>query len=122
MMKGFGEQPGRTRHKDWADKSLQKTTRELKMLREVIEKYKDDPDGRHKMLKKMKRLWNSPIQTVRDLDMKPTGKNVVDELREVNYDEMVEDYREEVGIDSPHDPVDTTTDESENIRNYLEGK
>ena len=42
MMKGFGEQPGRTRHKDWADKSLQKTTRELKMLREVIEKYKDD--------------------------------------------------------------------------------
>lgn len=54
--------------------------------------------------------------------MKPTGKNIVDELREVNYDEMVEDYREEVGIDSPHDPVDTTTDEAENIRNYLEGK
>ena len=92
------------------------------MLREVIEKYKDDPDGRHKMLKKMKRLWNSPIQTVRDLDMKPTGKNIVDELREVNYDEMVEDYREEVCIDSPHDPVDTTTNEAENIRNYLEGK
>ena len=46
-MNGFGEQTGRKRHKDWADKSLQKTTKELKMLREVIEKYKDDPDGRH---------------------------------------------------------------------------
>ena len=121
-MNGFGEQTGRKRHKDWADKSLQKTTKELKMLREVIEKYKDDPDGRHKMLKKMKRYWNSNVQTIRDLDMKPTGKNIVDELREVNYDKMVEDYREEVGIDSPHDPVDTTTDKAENIRNYLEGK
>ena len=121
-MSGFGEQPGRKRHKDWADKSLQKTTRELKVLRDVIEKYKVDPKGRAKMLKKMKRYWNSPIQTIRDLDMKPSGKNIVDELREIPYDKMVEDYREEVGIDSPHDPVDTTTDEAENIRNYLEGK
>ena len=47
-MSGFGEQPGRKRHKDWADKSLQKTTRELKVLRDVIEKYKDDPKGRAK--------------------------------------------------------------------------
>lgn len=121
-MNGFGDQPGRKRHKDWADKTIQKTTKELKLLREVIEKYKDDPDGRHKMLKKMKRYWNSNINTIKDLDTKPSGKNIVDELREVPYDKMVDDYRKEVGLDSPKEKMSVSETRAAEIREYLEGE
>ena len=36
-----------------AERSLEKSSKELKMLRKVIEKYKDDPTCKKKMLKKM---------------------------------------------------------------------
>ena len=121
-MNGFGDQPGRKRHKDWADKTIQKTTKELKLLREVIEKYKDDPQGRHKMLKKMRRYWNSNINTIKDLDMKPTGKNIVDELKEIPYDKIVDDYRKEVGIDSPKQEKAVSEQRADEIRQYLEGE
>ena len=48
-MAGFGNAK-----EGWAERSLEKTSRELKALRNVIEKYKDDPKGRKKMMKKMK--------------------------------------------------------------------
>ena len=50
-MAGFGNAK-----EGWAERSLEKTSRELKALRNVIEKYKDDPKGRKKMMKKMKKL------------------------------------------------------------------
>ena len=40
-MAGFGNAK-----EGWAERSLEKTSRELKALRNVIEKYKDDPKGR----------------------------------------------------------------------------
>ena len=50
---------------------MEKTSRELKALRNVIEKYKDDPKGRKKMMKKMKRYWRSNLAEVHGMDNKP---------------------------------------------------
>lgn len=69
MAQGFGPR------EIWAERSLEKSSRELKMLRRVIEKYKDDPKGRAKMLKKMKKYWNSNLAAVKSLDYKPQGNN-----------------------------------------------
>ena len=44
-MAGFG--------KSAAERSLEKSSRELRALRKIIEKYKDDPKGKKKMMKKM---------------------------------------------------------------------
>ena len=45
----------------------------MKALRKVIEQFKDDPKGKKKMLKKMKRYWKSPIAEIKGLDYKPKG-------------------------------------------------
>ena len=58
-----------------AERSLEKSSKELKMLRKVIEKYKDDPKGKKKMLKKMQKYWRSPIATIKGLDYKPKGED-----------------------------------------------
>ena len=50
---------------------MEKTSRELKALRNVIEKYKDDPKGRKKMMKKMKKYWRSNLAEVHGMDNKP---------------------------------------------------
>lgn len=63
-MTGFGT-TGR------AERSMEKTSRELKALRKVIEKYKDDPEGRRKMMKKMKKYWRSNLAEVHGMDQKP---------------------------------------------------
>ena len=55
----------------WAERSLEKSSRELKALRNVIEKYKDDPKGRKKMMKKMKKHWRSNLAEVHGMDNKP---------------------------------------------------
>ena len=47
-MAGFGERSTA------AERSLEKSSRELKALRRIIEKYKDDPKGKKKMLKNRK--------------------------------------------------------------------
>ena len=58
MSNGFGDfvpdVKGKKRHENWAERSLEKSARELKMLRKVIE-HDDDPNGKRKMLKKMRR-------------------------------------------------------------------
>lgn len=63
MSVGFGEER--------AARSLEKSSRELKALRRVIEKYKDDPKGRIKMMKKMKKYWRSNLSIVDGMDHKP---------------------------------------------------
>ena len=65
-MAGFGNA-----QEGWAERSLEKTSRELKALRNVIEKYKDDPKGRKKMMKKMKKYWRSNLAEVHGMDNKP---------------------------------------------------
>lgn len=69
MGKGF------SRAEASAERSLERSTKELKALRKVIEQYKDDPKGRVKMMKKMKKYWRSPLATIKSLDYKPQGKN-----------------------------------------------
>ena len=54
--------------------------------------------------------------------MKPTGKNIVDELREIPYDKIVDDYRKEVGIDSPKQEKAVSEQRADEIRQYLEGE
>tara|TARA_A200000159_G_scaffold164577_1_gene194899 strand:- start:289 stop:687 length:399 start_codon:yes stop_codon:yes gene_type:complete len=63
-MTGFGN----TGH---AERSMEKTSRELKALRKIIEKYKDDPQGRKKMMKKMQKYWRSNLAEVQSMDNKP---------------------------------------------------
>ena len=58
-----------------AERSLEKSSRELRTLKKVIEKYKDDPKGKKKMLKQMQKYWRSPLAEVRSLDYKPKGPN-----------------------------------------------
>ena len=65
-MAGFGNAG-----EGWAERSLEKSSRELKALRKVIEKYKDDPKGRKKMMKKMKKYWRSNLAEVHGMDNKP---------------------------------------------------
>lgn len=63
-MTGFGN----TGH---AERSMEKTSRELKALRRIIEQYKDDPQGRKKMMKKMQKYWRSNLAEVQSMDNKP---------------------------------------------------
>ena len=56
-----------------AERSLEKSSRELRTLKKIIEKYKDDPKGKKKMLKKMRKYWRSPMAEVQSLDYKPKG-------------------------------------------------
>ena len=61
-MAGFGERSTA------AERSLEKSSRELKALRRIIEKYKDDPKGKKKMLKKMQKYWRSNMSIVQGMD------------------------------------------------------
>tara|TARA_Y100001938_G_scaffold149587_1_gene236920 strand:- start:82 stop:495 length:414 start_codon:yes stop_codon:yes gene_type:complete len=65
-MAGFGNAK-----EGWAERSMEKTSRELRALRKVIEKYKDDPKGRKKMMKKMQKYWKSNLSVVHGMDNKP---------------------------------------------------
>lgn len=69
MTEGFGK--GEIR----AERSIEKSSKEIAALRRVIEKYKDDPNGRRKMLKKMKKYWSSNLAVVKSLDYKPKGSS-----------------------------------------------
>tara|TARA_B100001113_G_scaffold254046_1_gene209494 strand:+ start:1633 stop:2004 length:372 start_codon:yes stop_codon:yes gene_type:complete len=81
-----------------AERSLEKSSRELRTLKKVIEKYKDDPKGKKKMLKQMQKYWRSPIAEVKSLDYKPKGPNwTPPEDLQQNLEKMAEyiDPREE---------------------------
>jgi hypothetical protein len=117
MAQGFGPR------EIWAERSLEKSSRELKMLRRVIEKYKDDPKGRAKMLKKMKKYWNSNLAAVKSLDYKPQGNNwslneeLVEDIAAIQEQfKNNEDPREEEGVES----IDSLTEQDmSRIRDML---
>ena len=91
-MAGFG--------KSAAERSLEKSSRELKALRKIIEKYKDDPKGKKKMMKKMQKYWRSNLSIVQGMDAKPTDymKDLEEDLAKVSQSlTPVEDPREEEG-------------------------
>ena len=69
MSKGFS---GREAN---AERSLEKSSKELRTLKKVIERFKDDPKGKKKMLKKMQKYWRSPIAEIKGLDYKPKGSS-----------------------------------------------
>ena len=76
-MAGFG--------KSAAERSLEKSSRELKALRKIIEKYKDDPKGKKRMMKKMQKYWRSNLSIVQGMDAKPTDymKDLEEDLAKV---------------------------------------
>ena len=81
-----------------AERSLEKSSKELRTLKKIIEKYKDDPKGKKKMLKKMQKYWRSPLAEVKSLDYKPKGANwTPPEDLQQNLEKMAEyiDPREE---------------------------
>lgn len=106
-MTGFGRKSDSA-----AERSLEKSTRELRMLRKVIEQYKDDPAGRKKMMKKMKRYWSSNLAVVKNLDYQPQGQayrppqDLMDDIQALTDSvKEVEDTRETEG-----DSIDSLTE------------
>ena len=86
-----------------AERSLEKSSRELRTLKKVIEKYKDDPKGKKKMLKKMQKYWRSNLSEVQSLDYKPKGSSwTPPKDLEANLEAMAEyvDPREEININN----------------------
>ena len=107
-MAGFGRKSDSA-----AERSLEKSTRELRMLRKVIEQYKDDPKGRAKMMKKMKKYWSSNLAAIKNLDYQPKGaawrpdQQLIEDLEGLREDvKNLEDPRETEG-----DSIDSLTEE-----------
>ena len=119
MAQGFdGFTPGEIA----AERSLEKSSRELRTLKRVIEKYKDDPKGKKKMLKKMQKYWKSPIAEIKGLDYKPKGADwTPPEDLQQNLETMAEyiDPRGEEGEDSLINNSSLTPDQEQELRDRL---
>ena len=105
-----------------AERSLEKSSKELRTLKKVIERFKDDPKGKKKMLKKMQKYWRSPIAEVKSLDYKPKGASwTPPEDLEANLKQMAEyiDPREEVSEDSNINNNALTVEQEEELRARL---
>ena len=104
-----------------AERSLEKSSRELRTLKNIIEKYKDDPKGKKKMLKKMQKYWKSPIAEIKGLDYKPKGADwTPPEDLQQNLEAMAEyvDPREEC-VDSDINNSSLTPDQEQELRDRL---
>jgi|TARA_B100001094_G_scaffold191068_1_gene184982 hypothetical protein len=104
-----------------AERSLEKSSKELRTLKNIIEKYKDDPKGKKKMLKKMQKYWRSPIAEIKGLDYKPKGASwTPPEDLQSNLEEMAEyiDPREEC-VDSEINNSSLTPDQEQELRDRL---
>ena len=104
-----------------AERSLEKSSRELRTLKKVIEKYKDDPKGKKKMLKQMQKYWRSPLAEVKSLDYKPKGASwTPPKDLEANLEAMAEyvDPREEC-VDSDINNSSLTPDQEQELRAKL---
>tara|TARA_B100001113_G_scaffold142649_1_gene116760 strand:+ start:1636 stop:2019 length:384 start_codon:yes stop_codon:yes gene_type:complete len=119
MAQGFdGLTPGEIA----AERSLEKSSRELRTLKKVIEKYKDDPKGKKKMLKKMQKYWRSPIAEIKGLDYKPKGASwTPPEDLQANLEQMAEyiDPRGEEGVDSDINNSSLTDAQEAELRDRL---
>ena len=116
MSKGFS---GREAN---AERSLEKSSKELRTLKKVIERFKDDPAGKKKMLKKMQKYWRSPIAEIKGLDYKPKGANwTPPEDLEANLKQMAEyiDPRQEVSEDSNINNNALTVEQEQELRARL---
>jgi len=105
-----------------AERSLERSSKELRTLKKVIEKYKDDPKGKKKMLKKMQKYWRSPLAEVKSLDYKPKGASwTPPEDLQQNLETMAEyiDPRGEEGEDSLINNSSLTTDQEQELRDRL---
>ena len=105
-----------------AERSLERSSKELRTLKKVIEKYKDDPKGKKKMLKKMQKYWRSPIAEVKSLDYKPKGASwTPPEDLQQNLEKMAEyiDPRGEEGEDSLINNSSLTPDQEQELRDRL---
>ena len=105
-----------------AERSLEKSSRELRTLKKVIEKYKDDPVGKKKMLKKMQKYWRSPIAEIKGLDYKPKGASwTPPEDLQANLEKMAEyiDPRGEEGVDSDINNSSLTDAQEAELRDRL---
>ena len=105
-----------------AERSLEKSSKELRTLKKVIERFKDDPKGKKKMLKKMQKYWRSPIAEVKSLDYKPKGASwTPPEDLQQNLEKMAEyiDPREEVSEDSDINNSSLTPDQEQELRDKL---
>ena len=105
-----------------AERSLERSSKELRTLKKVIEKYKDDPKGKKKMLKKMQKYWRSPLAEVKSLDYKPKGASwTPPEDLQQNLETMAEyiDPREEVSEDSNINNNALTVEQEEELRARL---
>jgi len=104
-----------------AERSLEKSSKELRTLKKVIERYKDDPAGKKKMLKKMQKYWRSPIAEVKSLDYKPKGASwTPPEDLQANLEKMAEyiDPREEC-VDSDINNSSLTDAQEAELRDRL---
>ena len=105
-----------------AERSLEKSSRELRTLKKVIEKYKDDPKGKKKMLKKMQKYWRSPIAEIKGLDYKPKGASwTPPEDLQANLEQMAEyiDPRGEEGEETNINNNALTVEQEEELRARL---
>ena len=104
-----------------AERSLERSSKELRTLKKVIEKYKDDPKGKKKMLKKMQKYWRSPLAEVKSLDYKPKGASwTPPEDLQQNLEAMAEyvDPREEC-VDSEINNSSLTEAQETELRDRL---
>ena len=116
MSKGFS---GREAN---AERSLEKSSKELRTLKKVIERYKEDPAGKKKMLKKMQKYWRSPIAEVKSLDYKPKGASwTPPEDLQQNLEKMAEyiDPRGEEGEETNINNNALTVEQEEELRARL---
>ena len=116
MSKGFS---GREAN---AERSLEKSSKELRTLKKVIERFKDDPAGKKKMLKKMQKYWRSPLAEVKSLDYKPKGASwTPPEDLQQNLEKMAEyiDPRQEVSEDSNINNNALTVEQEQELRARL---
>tara|TARA_Y100001968_G_scaffold315453_1_gene342070 strand:+ start:1292 stop:1663 length:372 start_codon:yes stop_codon:yes gene_type:complete len=105
-----------------AERSLEKSSRELRTLKNIIERYKDDPKGKKKMLKKMQKYWKSPIAEIKGLDYKPKGADwTPPEDLQQNLEKMAEyiDPREEVSDETNINNSSLTPDQEQELRARL---
>ena len=105
-----------------AERSLEKSSKELRTLKKVIEKYKDDPKGKKKMLKKMQKYGRSPIAEIKGLDYKPKGASgTPPEDLQQNLEKMAEyiDPRGEEGEETNINNNALTVEQEEELRARL---
>lgn len=67
MSEGFGKSARELN----AERSLAKSTRELRQIQRVMKQYPNDAKGRKRMLKKLQKYWRSPLGELERINYTP---------------------------------------------------